>query len=236
MLQFKLSFPNLQETLRQFKHVPPLSPPLSSRFSKGKRSNLRGSSVKSLNFIAEEEPVPEASTSDANATTQPKRATRKYKQAKSDVLEDVSQSPHSSCQNEEVENKKPEGVEEQETDKNTSLSNAEVEVDSGSTQSPPKIPSPEAVVVISSAERLSSDNALKAEPSPGRTATKIAIAGAAQSSRRSSVRCSLKLRHSLAGLRHSMTQESVRRASRRSMLKRRVSRMANSTCSNNNEG
>lgn len=235
-LQLKLSLPNLWETLRQFKHVPPLSPSLLSRFSKGKRSNLRGSSVKSLNFIAEEEPVPEASTSDANATTQPKRTTRKNKQRKSDVSEDVSRSPHGSCQDEEVENKKPEGVEEQETDKKTPLNNAEVEVDNGSTQSPPKIPSPEAVVVISSEERLSSDNALKAESSPGRTATKIAIAGAAQSSRRSSVRCSLKLRHSLAGLRHSMTQESVRRASRRSILKRRVSRMANSTCSNNNEG
>ncbi|XP_078113264.1 inner centromere protein A isoform X2 [Sander vitreus] len=204
------------------------------RFSKGKRSNLRGSSVKSLNFIAEEETVPKASTSEANTTTQPKRTTRKNKQTKSEVAEDVSQS-HGSCKTEEVQNKKPELVEEEEVDENYKENNAEDKTDSirSAAKSPPAIPSPEVVVSISSSDRLSAEFAKKLQPSPGRTAAKIAIAGTAQSSRRSSVRCSLKLRHSLAGLRHSMTQESVRRASRRSMLKRKGARMGNSTCSSN---
>uniref|UniRef100_A0A4W6DZD4 Inner centromere protein ARK-binding domain-containing protein n=1 Tax=Lates calcarifer TaxID=8187 RepID=A0A4W6DZD4_LATCA len=153
------------------------------RFSKGKRSNLRGSSVKSLNFIAEES-IPEASTSEASTATQPKRTTRKNKQTKPEVLEEGT---------------------------------GRFSV----------------IVSISSADRRSAELVVKPEPSPGRTAAKIAIAGAAQSSRRSSVRCSLKLRHSLAGLRHSMTQESVRRASRRSMLKRKAVRMGNSSCSSN---
>ncbi|TDH09626.1 hypothetical protein EPR50_G00088060 [Perca flavescens] len=200
------------------------------RFSKGKRSNLRGSSVKSLNFITEEETIPKASTSEANTTTQPKRTTRKNKQTKSEVAEDVSQS-HGSCITEEVQNKKPELVEEEEVDENYKENNAEDKPDyiHSAAKSPPAIPSPKVVVSISSSDRLSAEFAKTLQPSPGRTAAKIAIADSAQSSRRSSVRCSLKLRHSLAGLRHSMTQESVRRASRRSMLKRKGARMGNST-------
>ncbi|XP_074488745.1 inner centromere protein A isoform X2 [Sebastes fasciatus] len=204
------------------------------RFSKGKRSNLRGSSVKSLNFIAEEETAPEPSTSEDNTTTQSKRTTRKNKQTKAEVAEDVSQS-HGSYETEEVQNKKPGLVEEEEMDKSNKANNAEDEpvYVCSTSNSPPTIPSPEIVVSISSSDRLSAECAQKLPPSPGRTAAKIAIAGAGQSSRRSSVRCSLKLRHSLAGLRHSMTQESVRRASRRSILKRKVARMGNSTCSSN---
>ncbi|XP_059192115.1 inner centromere protein isoform X2 [Centropristis striata] len=202
------------------------------RFSKGKRSNLRGSSVKSLNFIAEEGTLPEASTSEPDSTTQPKRTTRKNKQRKSDVVDDVSQS-NGSCETEEVQNKKPELVKDEEVDEHTEVNSAEEEQDSNSNQSPAKIPSPEVVVSISQSDRLSAELAKKLQASPGRTAAKIAIAGTAQGARRSSVRCSLKLRHSLAGLRHSMTQESIRRASRRSMLKRKVSHMSNSTCSSN---
>ncbi|XP_034736054.1 inner centromere protein A isoform X3 [Etheostoma cragini] len=201
------------------------------RFSKGKRSNLRGSSVKSLNFIAEEETIPKASTSEANTDTQPRRTTRKNKQTKSEVAGDVRQS-RGSCKTDEVQNKKPELVEEEKVVENGKDNNAEDKPDYiRSTKSPPAIPLPEVAVSISSSDRLSAEFAQKLQSSPGRTAAKIAIAGAAQSSRRSSVRCSLKLRHSLAGLRHSMTQESVRRASRRSMLKRKEARMGNSTCS-----
>ncbi|KAM8891748.1 inner centromere protein B isoform 1-T1 [Spinachia spinachia] len=204
------------------------------RFSKGKRSNLRGSSVKSLNFIPEEETIPTASTSEASATTQPKRCTRKNKQTTADVAEDVSHSA-SGFHTEDVQNKKPEHVEEKEVDKTNKVNIAEDESDHSGTSpwTPPAIPSPEIVVSISPSDRLSAEGVVDRLPSPGRSAAKIAIAGAAQSSRRSSVRCSLKLRHSLAGLRHSMTQESVRRASRRSMLKRKVSRMGNSVCSSN---
>ncbi|XP_035013019.1 inner centromere protein B isoform X2 [Hippoglossus stenolepis] len=203
------------------------------RFSKGKRSNLRGSSVKSLNFIVEEEPIPGPSTSEASTSAQPKRTTRKNKQGKPEVAEDVSHSPSGSDKTEEVQNKKPELLGEEDVDKHNKGNNAEVEPDDmcSIAQSPPKIPLPEVVVNISSAERLSAELAKNPERSPGRTAAKIAIAGAAQSSRRSSVRCSLKLRHSLAGLRHSLTQESIRRASRRSMLKRKAAHQGNSTCS-----
>ncbi|XP_076590043.1 inner centromere protein B-like isoform X3 [Chaetodon auriga] len=197
------------------------------RFSKGRRSNLHGSSVKSLDFIAEEATVSEASTSDFNATTttQPKRTTRKNKQTKSEVVEDESQLPDGSCESQEVENKKPELVEEEEMDKNSEVTNAEIKLErlSSTAQSAPEIPSPEVVVSISSADRLSAEHA-----SSGCT-------DAPRRSRRSSVRCSLKLRHSLAGLRHSMIQESVRRASRRSMLKRKVAHTASSTCSSNTD-
>ncbi|XP_029289307.1 inner centromere protein A [Cottoperca gobio] len=201
------------------------------RFSKGKRSNLRGNAIVALNFI-EEENIPEASTSQADTTAQPKRTTRKNKQTKAEAAEDVIQ-PHGSCETEEVQNKKPELVEEEEIAK---VNNAEDEPDflCSTAQSPPTLPLPEVVVSISTSDRSSAEMAKNLQSkAPGRTAAKITIAGTAQSSRRSSIRCSLKLRHSLAGLRHSMTQESIRRSSRRSMLKRKVSRMGNSTCSSN---
>ncbi|KAJ8333862.1 hypothetical protein SKAU_G00411810 [Synaphobranchus kaupii] len=97
-----------------------------------------------------------------------------------------------------------------------------------------------AVVRISAAERVSADRQEKLSPQC-RTASKLAIArpleipALAPSPRRSSVRHSLTLRRSLAGLRHSMTQESVRRASRRSFLKKKA-RMSSSTCSSSTSG
>lgn len=211
------------------------------RLSKGRRSNLCGSSVKSLNFIAEEESIPEASTSDARTAAKPKRTTRKNKQTTFEETEDVRQVPKT----EEMENKKP--VEEQRKDKGEDNPDSaqpppefpapEVATSASSAdQSLPDLPAPEVTVSISSTDRLSAEYAKILVCSPGRMVTKVAIANVAQNSRRSSVRCSLKLRHSLAGLRHSMTQESVRRASRRSMLKRKVARTTNSQCSSNNEG
>ncbi|KAK1887242.1 Inner centromere protein A [Dissostichus eleginoides] len=203
--------------------------PARRRFSKGKRSNLRGSIVKSLNLITEEEIIPEASTSQTDTTCQPKRTTRKNNnklQTQSEVAEDVSLKP------EEVQNKKPELVE---VEENNIVDNAEDKPDyiCGDAQSPPAVPSPEVVVSLSASDRSSAELVKDVQLSPGRSAAKIAIAGAARSSRRSSVRCSLKVHHSLAGLRHSMNRESVRRASRHSMLKRQVSRMGNSICSSN---
>lgn len=206
------------------------------RFSKGRRSNLR-SSVKSLNFIAEEESVPGASTSDAYTAAKPKRTTRKKKQTMFEETEDVSQVPKT----EETE-KEEQGKDKGEDNPDSAqpppeLPAPEVATSASSAdQSLPDLPVPEVTVSISSTDRLSAENAKILARSPGRTATKVAIANVAQNSRRSSVRCSLKLRHSLAGLRHSMTQESVRRASRRSMLKRKVARTTNSQCSSNNEG
>lgn len=208
------------------------------RYSKGRRSNLRGSSVKSLQFIAKEDPISEVSTSEASSTGRSKRTTRRNKQTKPEVVDDESQSPHDSDKAEEVQNKKPmleEEVVVVMVDKNKEVNDAKVKpgdaVGNATPPESPKIPLPEAVVSISHADRLSAELAKEPEPSPGRTAAKIAIAEPAQTSRRSSAQCSLKLRHSLAGLRHSMTQESVRRASRRSMLKRKATRAGNSTCS-----
>lgn len=214
-----------------------------ARFSRGRRSNLRSSSVKVLNFIAEEGSVPGAS--DVSYTTQPKRATRKNKQAKYQETEDFSHAPKTA----EEEKKKPEAVEEQGMDKqSTTVGSGEDKPDAGqplpelpapevstsvsaADQSLSEKPAPEVIVRISSADRLSAEHARSLEGSPGRTATKVAIANVARNPRRSSV--ALKLRHSVAGLRHSMTQESVRRASRRSMLKRKVARTTNSQCSSN---
>ncbi|KAM9377389.1 inner centromere protein A isoform 2-T2 [Pholidichthys leucotaenia] len=231
------------------------------RFSKGKRSNLRGSSVKSLDFIAEES-IPETSTFEDSSSTRPKRATRKNKQAKTDLTEDVHQSPHGSDKSEEVQNEKPELLKEEELGKNDksdvnvnpedscsttqplpkSLSSSEVvvKISAADRMSAELVKSSnasalceavavfsEAVVVISPEDRLSAEHAKEAAVSHGRTAAKITIAEPVESSKRSSVRCSLKLRHSRAGLRHSMTLDSVRRASRRSMLKKKAAQANN---------
>lgn len=211
-----------------------------ARLSRGRRSNLRSSTAKVLNFTAEEESVPGAS--DASYTKQPKRTNRKNKRAKFQEPEDDSQA-HKAA---EVENEKPEPVKEQVMDKKSTADNGEDKPDAGQPlpelsaaaasvspgdQSLSERPAPEVVVSISSADRLSAENARSLESSPGRTATKMAIASVAENPRRSSV--ALKLRRSVAGLRHSRTHESVRRASRRSMLKRKVSRANNSQCSSN---
>lgn len=197
------------------------------RFSKGRRSNLRGTAVKSLNLIDEEGNTSDASTSTASSTTRSKRPTRKKKQTKSDAAaEEVSQlSDMSQC--EEEQNKKPKLVIEEEP------MHSEVKpADAHSpVQPPPELQMPDTVVSVCSADRLPAELPNKPEPSPGRSAAKIAIAGTPRRSR-SSKRCSLKLRHSVAGLRHSMTQESVRRSSHRSMLKRKAALKGSSTRSN----
>ena len=109
-----------------------------------------------------------------------------------------------------------------------------------SSTTPPKIPVPEVTVRISPTDRHSAELVaeLLAEPeaSPGRTATKIAIARTPPRAERRSVRHSLKLRYSLAGLRHSMKQDAIRRTSRRSILKKKSTRAGNSTYSSNVSG
>ncbi|KAM4553494.1 inner centromere protein isoform 2-T2 [Fundulus diaphanus] len=199
------------------------------RLSRGKRSNLRKSCVKSLNLIPEEEPNPEASASKASNTTRPKRATRKNRQTKA---EDEGLS--SSDDVKQKENKKPslaEGVDEVDQIKTGNDAGIKTDDTGRTSPSPPKTLSPRLVVSISAEERLSAELAKKPEATAGSAATDVAMDKAVRTSRRSSVRCSLKLRHSLAGLRHSMTQESVRRSSRRSMLKRMSIRMGSSTSS-----
>lgn len=197
--------------------------------------------MKSLNFIPEEEAALEASTSAISTVAKPKRTTRKNKRTTFEETEDVSQVPIL----EKAEDNKP--VEDQGMGEKSAVGKGEDDPDAAHPPSEllvpevvssadQSLPAPEVIVSISSVDRLSAENAKSLACSPGRTATKLAIANAAQNQRRSSVRCSLKLRHSVAGLRHSMTRESFRRASRRSMLKRKVARTTNSQCSSNNEG
>uniref|UniRef100_A0A8C7Y7Y1 Inner centromere protein n=1 Tax=Oryzias sinensis TaxID=183150 RepID=A0A8C7Y7Y1_9TELE len=203
------------------------------RFSRGRRSNLRGSPVKSLNLIAEE-PIAEGSSSQASNTAQPKRTTRKNKQTKPDVTGEENTSVDDNDA-EASHDEKPVLPNKEDVDKKdeTNAEDVTYEQACDAALSPPKIPLPEVVVRISSEERLSAEFVQQLEDSPGRKAVKVPIAKPPRKTRRSSARCSLKVRHSLAGLRHSMTQASVHRASQRSMLKKKAARTNNSTCSSN---
>uniref|UniRef100_A0A3Q2Q9R1 Inner centromere protein n=1 Tax=Fundulus heteroclitus TaxID=8078 RepID=A0A3Q2Q9R1_FUNHE len=203
------------------------------RLSRGKRSNLRKSCVKSLNLIPEEESNPEASASKAGNAARPKRATRKNRQTKA---EDEGLSSSDSIKQKEEDEKPSLAVGVDEVDQSKTGNDAGIKSDDTGRTSPPKTLSPKLVVSISAEERLSAELAKKPEATAGSGATDVATDKAVRRSRRSSVRCSLKLRHSLAGLRHSMTQEAVRRASRRSMLKRMSIRMGSSTSSSSNVG
>ncbi|XP_019712815.1 inner centromere protein isoform X2 [Hippocampus comes] len=204
------------------------------RFSKSRRSNLRGSSVKPLNFISEEA-IADDSAAESSTSMRPKRSTRKTKQTKAAITEDVNQLSHIISDTVDACNKKPELVDDEGVAKNSELDNADVQLDESRdvSHSPVAIPSPGVVVSIPASERLSAEEATQPKASPGRSAAKIAIAGKGRSSRRSSMRCSLKVRHSLGGLRHSMMQESRRRTSRQSMLKKKAARKANSSRSSN---
>lgn len=181
--------------------------------------------MKPLHFIAKEESIPEASTSAASCESRPKRTTRKNKQTQPEVTDGDGQLPCDSSETEEV-------LKKGQTEENLNVADIKPCVKSTS-QSPPKIPSPEVAVRISAEERLSAEFVKEAEACTGRAATKIAIAEKAKNSGR----CSLKLRYSLAGIRHSMTQEAVRRSSRRSLLKKRkTARKSNSSCTSSVTG
>jgi hypothetical protein len=105
------------------------------------------------------------------------------------------------------------------------------------TPSPPEIPAPTVSVRISSTDRRSAELVAQRVVSPGRSATKIVIADTPSRARRiSNVRLSLKLRYSKAGLRQSRMQDGVRRTSRRSILKKKLTRGGNTTCSSNDSG
>ncbi|XP_036816939.1 inner centromere protein A isoform X6 [Oncorhynchus mykiss] len=218
------------------------------RFSKGKRSNLRRSSVStSLNLIAEddggspvtlEEIVKPPRSRRAKQTTQPEAAPPVCSTRK-------GAAPTTNSQPEEMEYEAPSKHIQEERMQPEEAESKRESFSSVASQphclTPPQTQShiAEAIVKISASERRSADLQMNRNPerSPSRTATKIAIAAGATppGPRRSSVRHSLTVRRSLAGLRHSMTQESVRRASRRSFLKKKA-RMGSSTCSSNVSG
>ncbi|KAL7858066.1 hypothetical protein AOLI_G00181680 [Acnodon oligacanthus] len=213
------------------------------RFSKGKRSNLRRSSVQNtLNSISELVVSHAPSNSPDTVAEEPVRRTRRNKAAAADS-EPVKRSTRNkgaAKAKEQVEVMEEEAVEVAavaDAPEPTDVPENVLEVkESSSSSSPVQTLTSEAVVKIPSAERLSANKLLGSGPSPGRSANKITIAAAgAQPSSRTSVRRSLVLRRSLVGLRHSMTQEAVRRASRRSFLKKKA-RLGNSTCSSSVSG
>lgn len=110
----------------------------------------------------------------------------------------------------------------------------EAEVESVSSILPPAASPPQLVVTISTAERNSAGLLLPQEVSGKQVASKMppsvaeeggpqAAAPRRSSTRRVSVRCSL------SGLRRSMTQQAVRRASRRSFLKKKAAQRSSSS-------
>ena len=225
------------------------------RFSKGKRSKLRGSSVKTLDLLAEDEGIPRASTS-GQVVEQPKRSTRRRKQTVADAS--LEEAAFSDCSAEQVPEVGPEVADQElktavaeekseviDMELETAVPDAETEVEADEpkacssipTPSPPEIPAPTVSVRISSTDRRSAELVAQRVVSPGRSATKIVIADTPSRARRiSNVRLSLKLRYSKAGLRQSRMQDGVRRTSRRSILKKKLTRGGNTTCSSNDSG
>ena len=208
------------------------------RFSKGKRSKIRGSTVKPLDLIAEDEGIPQASTS-GQVLKQPKRSTRRNKQTQ----------PEASLEAEAVRDCSAEQVPEEESqvvDMELEMTVPDTEIETGEPQpcssittlSPPDIPAPKVSVKISSTDRRSAELVAQHVVSPGCNATKTVMAGTPSRARRSyNAGVSLKLRYSKAGLRHSMTQDPVRRTCRRPKLKKKKSTCGdNTTCSSNASG
>ncbi|XP_049330503.1 inner centromere protein A isoform X1 [Astyanax mexicanus] len=211
------------------------------RFSKGKRSNLRRSSIQTtLNLISENVVItnPPISSPEVSVSEEPVRRTRRNKAA---VAVTESEPVKRSTRNKGAAKAKEEDIEGVETVNEAPQTpeapkNVSEVKESSSSSSPVQTLVSQAVVKIPSAERLSAEKLIGSGPSPGRCASKMPIAtSGAQASSRTSVRHSLVLRRSLVGLRHSMTQEAVRRASRRSFLKKKA-RQGNSTCSSSVSG
>ncbi|KAK3526645.1 hypothetical protein QTP70_030858, partial [Hemibagrus guttatus] len=207
------------------------------RFSKGKRSNLRRSSVQlTLNSISELVDAHGPSNSIDSVTEEPVRRTRRNKATTATDSEPVKRTTRTKA----AAKSKEQAVEVESADPqsppNVSKEQEHKVEESSSSSSPVQILVSEVMVRVPSVERLSAEKLLQCSPSPSRSAQKITIAAAGgQPSARKSGQQSLVVRRSLAGLRHSMTQEAVRRASRRSFLKKKA-RLGNSTCSSTVSG
>uniref|UniRef100_A0A8C2JWZ8 Inner centromere protein A n=1 Tax=Cyprinus carpio TaxID=7962 RepID=A0A8C2JWZ8_CYPCA len=197
------------------------------RFSKGKRSNLRRSSVQMTLITVSELVKPHVpSDSSESLMEEPSHRTRRNKTTAPTETKPVKRSTRNKG------GAKAKDVEE--VAESMSDVNEAIEVQDSSSNQDQNLVS-EAMVKIPSSQRLSADLLLNAGVSPGRSADKIPIAAfglqtTPQGSSRTSARRSLVVRRSLVGLRQSMTQEAVRRASRRSFLKKKA-RLGNSTCS-----
>lgn len=201
---------------------------------------MRRSSVQlTLNTVSELVATHVPSNSTDSVAEEPGRRTRRNKATVAAHSEPVKRStrnkaaPKAKEQAEKMEEELPAAPQSPE---NISKER-EHKVEESSSSSPPvQALVSEVVVKIPLVERLSAEKLLQCSPSPGRSAQKITIAAAGgQASTRSSARHSLVVRRSLAGLRHRMTQEAVRRASRRSFLKKKA-RLGNSTGSSTVSG
>ena len=227
------------------------------RFSKGKRSIIRGSTVKPLDLITEDEGILQASTS-GQVVEQPKRSTRRRKQTVADAS--LEEAAFSDCSAEQVPEVGPEVADQElktavaeekseviDMELETAVPDAETEIEEETeieadepkacssipTPSPPEIPAPTVSVRISFTDRRSAELVAQCVASPGRNSTRIVMAGTPSRAQRSSnVRLSSKLRYSKAVLRHSM----MRRTSRRTILKKKSTRVGNTTCSSNARG
>uniref|UniRef100_A0AAY5ETY7 Chromosome passenger complex (CPC) protein INCENP N-terminal domain-containing protein n=1 Tax=Electrophorus electricus TaxID=8005 RepID=A0AAY5ETY7_ELEEL len=190
------------------------------RFSKGKRSNLRRSSIQTtLNSISELVITHDSSNGSEATPEEPGPRTRRNKAAavESEPVKRSTRARRGAKAKEQSE------VVEEQLEKISSSSLAKIAM------SPAVVESPRA-------ECRSAEMLLQSVCSPGRSANKIAIAAAmSQGSLQTSTRRSQVVRCSLVVLRHSMTQEAVRRASRRSFLRKKA-RMGNSTCSSSISG
>lgn len=210
-------------------------------FSKGKRSNLRRSSVQlTLNSISELVDAHVPSNGIDSVAEEPVRRTRRNKAAAATAAdsEPVKRSTRTkaAAKAKEQAEKVEESSAAPQSPENVSKEQEHKVEESSSSSSPVQMLVSEVVVKVPAAERLSAEKLLQCSPSPSRSAQKITIAAAGgQASARKSGRQSLVVRRSLAGLRHSMTQEAVRRASRRSFLKKKA-RLGNSTCSSTVSG
>lgn len=214
-------------------------------FSKGKRSNLRRSSVQlALNSISELVSTHVPSNSTDSVPEEPVRRTRRNKATAAADSEPVKRSTRSKTAAKAKEQAERIAVEEKEekpapapqSPENVSEAKLQKVEESSSSSSPVQTLVSEVMVKIPLVERLSAEKLLQCSHSPGRSAQKIPIAtSGGQTSTRSSGRRSLVVRRSLAGLRRSMTQEAVRRASRRSFLKKKT-RLGNSSCSSTVSG
>ncbi|KPP62353.1 Inner centromere protein B-like [Scleropages formosus] len=233
------------------------------RFSRGTRSNLRRSSVQTLVLIAEEAGVPDLDAQSSTDPEQPKRNTRRNKQqeaiAEAEAAKRVTRKgarvdvgepemgTWPDTQPAAPPDKKPAEESQKTEEKEVVEGRVAVEAEpctsavpsqDASRLSPQRL---EPIVLVSAADRRSAELQLEQMNAVGRLATKVAIAGTQatasrrSSMRRSSVRCSLSRRRSLSGLRHSMTQESMRRASRRSFLKKKARRSSSAGSSTSEE-
>ncbi|XP_048886766.1 inner centromere protein isoform X2 [Brienomyrus brachyistius] len=201
------------------------------RFSRGARSNLRSSThlVQTLGLITENVTVVGAGAAPDMEAEQPKRNTRRNKQRQASIETEVvdNASSKGSCLEMGKEAPMEPGVQHA-TDPQEPEVGAEVESGSSVPQpQPPAASPPQLTIGISAAERNSAELLLAQEESGDQGASKMSPTAAQESGahaaapRRSSAR-RVSVRCSLSGLRRSMTQQAVRRASRRSFLKKKA--------------